>query len=173
MEKQGYREGQGLGKELQGTLDPVAQSLQRQRAGLGYSTGGFTAQADWAMLPDAEPYTNPDLMWQPDGPGAGNPSHYTPIGPDSDILTYAWQHEQAPSLPGDVRNSKVLHTQEFLELKGTRRRALELLSMRTDGRTRRAFCQHRGAPNLRASLLYMRQKCEVLWGCCGWHRCDP
>jgi hypothetical protein len=142
MEAQGYQQGQGLGKALQGMLDPITKTSQQQRAGLGYGANGAAVHADWSMLPDIVPYTNPDLVWEAEEPGE---EAVVPVGPDSDVLTYAWQHEQAPCLPPDVLNSKVLHVQVFLDLKEARRRARELLVGRTTAHTSASFCQHRGA----------------------------
>lgn len=145
MEAQGYKAGQGLGTQLQGITAPLGSSSQQRRAGLGFNAAAATAAADWTLLPDTDAFVNEGLAWEGEDPDTGTVGPMVPEGPDADTLTYAWQHEQTPCLPVDVRNSKVLQSEVFLELKGLRRRAAEVLAGRAGGTACGGFCQHHGA----------------------------
>ena len=145
MEAQGYKAGQGLGTQLQGITAPLGGGTQHKRAGLGFNAAAAIAAADWTLRPDTDAFVNEGLAWEVEDPDTGAMGAAVPEGPDADTLTYAWQHEQTPCLPMDVRNSKVLQSEVFLELKGLRRHAAQALAGRSSGATCGGICQHHGA----------------------------
>lgn len=135
MKALGFVEGQGLGKHGQGIVKPIEQTELVTRQGLGYNSEG-TAAALYPLYPDAN-WEHSVMV------DAENELVAHDTAPDQDTVNFMWEAERATSLPEDVRNSKVMHADAFLQLKQARRAALHMLQARPDGATG-GLCPHHG-----------------------------
>ena len=54
MSRMGYKEGQGLGKDSQGNVEPIEQSKQKGRRGLGFQLSRIQVDPQWEWSEDKE-----------------------------------------------------------------------------------------------------------------------